>query len=67
MVVIVRKSVVHICYVQVVPIRNSLGVGTSLLHEGIHLANADAVSSDVGFTHEILGDSTALSFSHTHP
>ena len=63
-VVIVRQRVVHVSYVEIVPIGNGLGVFTSVFDEGVHLPDADSTATNVGLAHELACDPPRFTLSH---
>ncbi len=65
-VVIVRQRVIHVSYVKVVPIGNSLWSLAPLFDEGIHLADADSAVAYVRLAQEIAFDPPGVSLRHTY-
>jgi hypothetical protein len=64
-IVIVSERVVDVCHVQVVSISDGFGINTALFDKSVHLPDTDAMSRDMGLTHEIMSDATTLPFGHT--
>jgi hypothetical protein len=58
--------VVHVSYVEIVPIGNSLGVFITSFDEGVHLADADSAASNVGLAHQLVCDPPGFSLGHTY-
>ena len=65
-VVVVRQRVVHVSYIEIVPIGNGLGVFTAFFDEGVHLANADSAAADMGLAQEFPCDPPGFALGHTY-
>jgi hypothetical protein len=65
-VVIVRQRVVHVSYVEVVPISDGLGAFTVFFDEGVHLTDADSAATDVGFAQEFVCDPPRFTLAYTY-
>ena len=63
-VVVACQRVVHVSYVETVPIGDGFGIFTALFDEGVQLADADSTPADVGLAHELACDPPRFALSH---
>jgi hypothetical protein len=65
-VVIVRQRVVHVSYVEIVPISDGFGGFPTFFDEGVHLTDADSAAPNMGLAHQFVCDPPRLSLRHTY-
>jgi len=65
-VVIVRQRVIHVSYVEIVPISDSLGILIAFFDEGVYLADADPAAANMGLAQEFVCDPPGFTLGHTY-